>query len=205
MAVRADLALSLSAPKIHTCVHVCLVALVLMSSAAPQRPDPFSGDRDRGTAASTVRWGREVPETIRSLGELADADYADIVTATIDETPGRAPEQLVYAALEGVPPGLLFFIPLAQRVFLGLRLKLRPSPDRLLGWKIAERGENWMRIEAASWLLTGHVVMHLDEGQMSLASFIRYDRRPARLIWPPVSLIHRQVALALVRSATRVQ
>lgn len=176
-----------------------------MSSAGPQRPHPLSGDRGRDTAASTVRWGRDVPDTIRSLGELADADYVDIVTATIDETPSSAPEQLVYAALEGVPPWLLFFVPLIQRVFLGLRLKLRPSPDRLLGWKIADRGENWMRIEAGSWFMTGHVVMHLDERQMSFASFIRYDRGPARLIWPPVSLIHRRVALALVRSATRVQ
>jgi hypothetical protein len=136
---------------------------------------------------------------------LADANYADIVTATIDETPSGTPEQLVRAVLNGMPRGLLVFVSLVQRVFLGFRLKLRPSPDRLLGWKIVGRGENWMRIEAASWFMTGHVVMHVDEGQISLASFIRYDRRPAAFVWPPVSLIHRQVALALVRSATRMQ
>src|SRR6202020_3348883 len=98
-------------------------------------------------AAATVRWQREVPEAIRSLGALANADYADIVTATLDETPSGTPEQLIRATLNGVPRGLLFFIPFVQRVFLGLRLKLRPAPDRLLGWKIADRGENWMRIE----------------------------------------------------------
>lgn len=65
---------------------------------------------------------------IRSLGALANADYADIVTATIDETPAE-PEQLVHAALKSVPRVLLFFIPFVQRVFLGLRLKLWPSPD----------------------------------------------------------------------------
>jgi hypothetical protein len=136
---------------------------------------------------------------------LANADYADIVTATIDETPSGTPEQLIRAALNGVPRGLLVFIPFVQRVFLGLRLKLQPSPNHLLGWKIADRGENWMRIEAASWFLTCHVLMHIDKGQISLASFIRYDRRPAAYVWPPVSLIHRQVALALVRIAIRVQ
>jgi hypothetical protein len=62
-----------------------------------------------------------------------------------------------------------------------------------------------MRIEAASWFMTGHVVMHIDEGRLSFASFIRYDRWLAKLVWPPVSLIHRQVALALVRSAARAQ
>jgi hypothetical protein len=177
----------------------------LMSMASPQHSDSLSPRRDRRAATSIVRWQREVPETIRSLGALANADYADIVTATIDETPSGTPEQLIQAALNGVPRGLLFLIPFIQRVFLGLRLKLRPSPDRLLGWKIADRGENWMRIEAASWFLTGHVVMHVDEGRLSFASFIRYDRRLAALVWPPVSLIHRQVALALVRSAIRAQ
>jgi hypothetical protein len=172
-----------------------------MSTASPQHSDPLSPRRDRRAATSTVRWQREVPEAIRSLGALANADYADIVTATINEPPSGTLAQLIQAALGGVPRGLLFFTPFVQRVFLGLRLELRPSPDRLLGWKIADRGENWMRIEAASWLLTGHVVMHLDEGKISFASFVRYDRRLAAFVWPPVSLIHRQVALALVRSA----
>jgi hypothetical protein len=136
---------------------------------------------------------------------LANADYADIVTATIDEGSSKAPDELISAALKGVPRGLLVLMPLVQRGILGLRLKLQPSPDHLLGWQIANRGESWMRIEAASWFMTGHVVMHIDEGRLSFASFIRYDRWLAKLVWPPVSLIHRQVALALVRSAARAQ
>jgi hypothetical protein len=175
-----------------------------MPITSAQHPDPLSPRRDNAVI-STVRWRREVPEAIRSIGALANADYADIVTATIDERPGGTPEQLIDAALNGIPRGLLVFIPFVQCVFLGLRLKLRPSPDHVLGWRIADRGENWTRIEAASWFLTGHVVMHVDEAQISFASFIRYDRRLAALIWPPVSLIHRRVALALVRSAIRAQ
>ncbi len=173
-----------------------------MPTAPSQHPNPASPRRDGRADTSSVRWRREVPEEIRSLGALADADYADIVTATIDRAPVE-PEQLIDAALKGVPRGVLLLTPLAQRVFLGLRLKLRPAPDRLLGWQIVDRGENWVRIEAASWFLTGHVVLHVDEGRLSFASFIRYDRKLAALVWPPVSLIHRQVALALVRSAVR--
>jgi hypothetical protein len=173
-----------------------------MSTASSQHSDPLSPLHDRRAAISTVRWGREVPEEIRSLGAHANSDYADIVTATIDAAPAE-PEQVVHAVLNGVPRGLRFFITFVQRVFLGLRLQLRPSPDRLLGWKIADRGDNWMRIEAASWFLTAHVVMHVDKERISFASFIRYDRSPAAFVWPPVSLIHRQVALALVRRAIR--
>lgn len=163
-------------------------------------PDPSRQKREAG-----VRWAREVPKEMRSLGALADADYADIVTATIEQTPSRTPDELIAAALDGLPRWLLVFVPFVQRVFLGLRLKLRPSPNHLLGWKIVERGENWMRIEAASWFLTGHVVMHVDQGRISFASFVRYDRLFAAFVWPPVSLIHHQVALALVRSAVRAQ
>jgi hypothetical protein len=175
-----------------------------MSAPSSPHPNPLSPRRDGRADTSTVRWRREVPETIRSLGALADSDYADIVTATVDETP-TDPDQAVQAVLKNLSRGLVLFVPFVQRVVLGLRLKLRPSPDHLLGWKIAERGENWIRIEAASWFLTGHVVMHADEGQLSFASFIRYDRRLAAFVWPPVSLIHRQVALALVRNAVRAQ
>jgi hypothetical protein len=171
-----------------------------MTPASPQHSN--APRRDTPAATSTVHWQREVPEAIRSLGALAGADYADIVTATIAQTPAE-PEQLIRAALQGLPRGLLIFVPFIQRAFLGLRLKLQPSPDHLLGWKIADRGENWIRIEAASWFLTAHVVMHADHGHLSFASFVRYDRPLAKLVWPPISLIHRQVALALVRSATR--
>lgn len=174
-----------------------------MPAASPQHSESPSPRRDGRTAISTVRWRRDVPEAIRALGALADSDYADIVTATLDEKPSD-PEQLIRAALERMPRGLVVFIPFVQRVFLGLRLKLRPAPDRILGWQIVDRGENWGRIEAASWFLTGHVVMHVGEGRLSFASFIRYDRRLAALVWPPVSLVHRQVALALMRSAIRV-
>jgi hypothetical protein len=173
-----------------------------MSTASSQHPNALPPRHGRRADTSTVRWRRDVPEAIRSLGALANADYADIVTATVDETPAD-PEQVVHATLDGLPRWLPLFIASVQRVFLGLRLQLRPSPDRLLGWKIAERSENWIRIEAASWFLTGHVVMHVDEGQVSCASFIRYDRRIAAFVWPPVSLIHRQVALALVRRGIR--
>ncbi len=173
-----------------------------MPAASSQHYDSRSARPDGPTGASTVRWRREVPESIRSLGALADSDYADIVTATVDQTP-TDPEQVVHTTVNGLPRWLPLLIAFVQRVFLGLRLKLRPSPDRILGWQIADREENWIRIEAASWFLTGHVVMHVDEGQVSLASFIRYDRRLAAFVWPPVSLIHRQVALALIRRGIR--
>ena len=153
--------------------------------------------------SSTVRWHRNIPEAVRALDTMSAPDYTDIVTATVEEMPERTPEQWLQVSLKGVPRGLLMVVPFIQRAILGLRLQMRPSPDHVLGWKITDRGEDWLRIEAASWFMTGHVVMHVDDAQMYFATFISYDRWPAAFIWPPVSLIHRQVALALVRSAVR--
>jgi hypothetical protein len=170
-----------------------------MSSTSSHRSNPLPPRRE-GAGVSSIQWRRDVPEAIRSLGALADANYADIVTATIDRQPDGTPEQWIQAALSGLPRGLLMFIPFVQRAFLGLRLTLRPSPDHLLGCKIAHRDQHWLRIEASSWFLTGHVVMHIEGERISFASFIRYDRPLAALVWPPISLIHRQVALTLMRS-----
>jgi hypothetical protein len=111
-----------------------------MTPASSQHSD--APRRDTPAATSTVHWQRAVPKAIRCIGALPDADYADIVTATIAQTPAE-PEQLV--------------------------------------------------------------VMHADHGQLSFASFVRYDRPLAKLVWPTVSLIHRRVSLALVRSAIRAQ
>ncbi len=168
-------------------------------------PHQNQAGRDRRGAVAGVRWQRGVPDALRALNTIESPDYTDLVTGTVSETPGRTPEQWVRLMLDGIPRGLLLAVPLIQRVALGLRLELRPSPDHMIGWKIAERGENHVRIEAASWFLTGHVVVHVADGQLSFATFVRYDRPPAALVWPPVSLIHRGVALALVRSAARAQ
>jgi hypothetical protein len=49
------------------------------------------------------------------------------------------------------------------------------------------------------------VILRVEDGRLFFATFVRYDRLPAALVWPPVSLIHRQVALAMVRSATKAR
>ena len=60
-------------------------------------------------------------------------------------------------------------------------------------------------MEAHSWLLTGHVVLQASDQQLAMATFVRYHRQLAAMVWPPISLIHREVALAIMRSAVRAQ
>lgn len=124
----------------------------------------------RAHTAPIVRWQRTVPEPIGSLDTLVEPNYTDIVTAAVSEASSRTAEQWLRAMFDGVPRALLCFVPFIQRVALGLRLERQASPDHVLGWKIANRGDRWVRLEAASWLLTGHVLVYVDHGRLSFAT-----------------------------------
>jgi hypothetical protein len=147
-----------------------------------------------------VTWQREVPEAIRSLG-LSGADYSDIVTAPLPPGATPSPEQLMRDGLSVLPGALTRIVPLIHRVVLGLRVALRPSRDQPLGWSLVEGTPDHIAIEAAGPLMSARVVVHVGESHGSLATSVRYERPFAALIWGPVSLVHRRVAIALVRGA----
>jgi hypothetical protein len=149
-----------------------------------------------------VAWQRDVPESLRPLGGLANPDYLDVFTATTDGASKKPAEDWARTALERVMPGYVRLgVFVAQRLLLGLRLGPRRSPDYIAGWKIADRGDSWVRIEAASWIVTASLVFKVDEARLSLATFLLYDRRIAALVWPPISIAHRKVGLTLMRRA----
>ncbi len=154
---------------------------------------------------STVVGYRNIPEAIRSLSTLASPDYADLYTATAIQPREMSLEQWAHAVFQGAPLLVRLVVAFVQRVLLGLRLEPRSSPEHPFGWKITDRGENWGRLEAASWFLTAQIVGKVDEDQVSVAVFVRYDRPIAALIWPPLSVAHRRVVRILVRRAVNAQ
>jgi hypothetical protein len=161
----------------------------------------LNGD-DSGTAP--VAWQRAVPKSMRSLAGLANPDYVDLFTANTNEASAKSAEGWARAVLERAPYYIrLGIFGVAWRLLLGLRLGPRRSPDYIAGWKIAARGEDWVRIEAASWLATAALVFKVDETRLSWASFARYERRVMALVWPAGSIVHRKVGLALLRRALR--
>jgi hypothetical protein len=148
----------------------------------------------------TVVQQRNLPEAIRSLSALTSPDYVDLFTVTASGATDRSPEQWARVALEGASPTGRFIV---WQVLCGLRLEPQPSPDYVAGWKIADRGDSWIRIEAASWFMTAHAVVQVEDGQVSVALFIRYDRPIAVLVWPPLSIGHRRAMPGLLRHAVR--
>ena len=147
---------------------------------------------------SSVTQQRTIPEAIRSLSGMESPDYSDLFTVRIRGAADASPEQWARTAVEDVAgPGGQFI----WRRVLGLRLMSRAG--RVGGWRIADRGEKWIRLEASSWFLTAHLVTQVDDGQLSAGTFIRYDHLIAPLIWVPVSAGHRRLMPGLLEQTVR--
>ena len=138
----------------------------------------------------------DIPESVRVLGSLPAVDYADLFILTTDTE--ATPERWARAMFGNVP-GLAEL--LIWRGLLGLRLSRGRSPATVGGWQIGERGEDWIRLEAASAFLSCNLVVRTAEGRVSLGTFLHYDRCLGRSMWPPLSVVHRRVVPGLLRDA----
>jgi hypothetical protein len=140
---------------------------------------------------------RDPSLALREASGLDHVDYADRFTAIAPAATDRTPEAWARIAIEGSSALGRF---LTWQVLCGLHLE--PGPDRVAGWVIAERGGNWIRLAAPSWFLTARIVVHVDEGELTFATFVRYDRTFAGPVWRTVSHIHRRAVPGLLRAAT---
>lgn len=130
------------------------------------------------------------------LSSVPRVDYTDrfAVSTNADATP----ERWARAMFGDVPSAGELLI---WRVILGLRLSRERSPDTVAGWRIGGRSPQWIRLEAASWFLTANLVVETAEGQVSLATFVHYARGVGRVVWPPLSAVHRWLVPRVLRDA----
>jgi len=144
-----------------------------------------------------------VPEPIRSLHGLDHFDYVDLFTLQTTADSDWSADQWARAVLEEGPAARRFgFLP--WRALLVLRLGPSRTPSYVHGWKIAARDEDWIRLEAASWLMTCNAVVHLQGCQVSVALFVRYDNRAAAAWWPMWSRVHRRAMPIILRQGLQV-
>jgi hypothetical protein len=137
-----------------------------------------------------------VPESLRALGSLPDIDYADQFTLATDAD--ATPEQWARAMFGDTPSvGEL----LIWRGLLGLRLDRARSPVTVGGWRIGERGDDWIRLQTASWFLTANLVVQAAGGRVSLVTLLHYERRVGSGVWPPLSTVHRRLVPGVLRAA----
>ncbi|HVL33115.1 MAG TPA: hypothetical protein VM600_05985 [Actinomycetota bacterium] len=138
-----------------------------------------------------------VPARYATLTPL-EPDYVDVFA--VEHGPAGTAEDWARAALEGASRlGRAF----AWQAVLGLRLEPAPSPDRVAGWPIVDRGADHLRLEAKSWSLTANVLFVVDDERASFVTMIRYDRRAGRIVWAPVAPVHRRLAMNVMHHALR--
>jgi hypothetical protein len=140
--------------------------------------------------------GRQnIPESVRALSSL-NIDYADQFTLSTDVH--ATPEEWARAMFGDAPSVAELLI---WRGLLGLRLSPGRSPTTVAGWQIGDRGDDWIRLEAASWFLTGNLLVQTADGRVSLGTFLHYDRRLGQAVWLLLSAIHRRLVPGLLRNA----
>ena len=143
----------------------------------------------------------EIPGPIRAASEMTDPDYIDLFTVPVTNPQGLSPERCARLGLE-TASRLGRFV--AWEVLCALRLHTEPSPDRVAGWRIADRGDDWIRLEASSWYMTAHVVVHVDDHRLAIALFVSYNHPLGRVLWPPISIVHRRAMPGLMRHTARM-
>ena len=144
-----------------------------------------------------------VPEPIRSLHRLDRVDYVDLFTLHTTEATDHPAEHWARAVLEeGQAARRFAFIP--WRLLLGLRLGPSSAPGYVHGWSIAGGDNEWIRLEAASWLMTCHAVAHIADGQVSVTLFVRYDHAIAAVWWPVLSGVHRRAMPVILHQGLQV-
>ncbi|MEU7134975.1 DUF2867 domain-containing protein [Streptomyces sp. NPDC046261] len=189
------------APFRHLIVYPALMRMVRRDWRARTTPATGRATTARAAAAPpAVHRQHEIPAEIRALVGPEKNGYADVFTLAADGT-ATSPEQWARALFEDVAGLQGQFI---WRVLLGLRLRRRPSPQHIAGWRTAERRDGWIRLEAHSWMLTGHLVVRTGDGQVSMATAVRYRRPTAARVWPPLAALHRRLVPGLLRDAHRI-
>jgi hypothetical protein len=147
---------------------------------------------------------RPTAVTTDVAGSSRAADFVCAYEVDIAPGDGRSAEQWAREAWEGAPFPLRWFMLAGWRVVLGLRLGPRSSPDHILGWRITRRSPDETVCQLQSAFLSASNIFRRVDGRLVWSTHVTYDRPFARVIWPPVSLLHRPlVRLALRRAARR--
>jgi hypothetical protein len=144
---------------------------------------------------------RVIPEKVRSLDTFDDPGYIDHFTVEASKASDHSPEEWLRVTLENSSATGRF---LAWQVGCALRLEKEPSPDYIVGWRIADSGDDWLRLEATSWFMTAHIVTLVEDEQISISLFIHYDRSVGKVIWTPLSKLHQRLMPGLLRHGVRM-
>jgi hypothetical protein len=163
------------------------------------REEQIVSVESKNSAVSSVVGVHQIPEQVLSLITLAELNYVDMFTITTPEATANSPEEWARAVLERAP--------LARRNarvlwrLMGLRLGPPHSADHVQGWKIVARGDNWLRLETASWYLAGQAICLVEDGQVSISLSLHYTSPFAKVMWRIIEDAHKRGVSVMLRQA----
>jgi Protein of unknown function (DUF2867) len=160
------------------------------------------------TAAIDKPRRADVPESLQVLSGLAETGYIYACELPIDASrvsPGAAgisaSERWARAIFEGAPRLVRWLIQFGWKAILGLRLAPKPTRLQVLGWNVVSANETTTVLAAESTMLICRLVIEARDGRILHATFVRFKRKPGRLLWAAAAPIHTRVIPYLLGSA----
>lgn len=172
---------------------------MMKKNAQHERTSERTGSTIAGAVTSSVG-PDNVDADVLAMSSLDHADYADHFVLAHETDPRQTPEQWARTMFGDTPD-------LIERLLwsgiLRLRLQAGRSTGTIAGWRITDRGEDWISVTAASRSMSAVLVIRACASTVELATIVRYDRSRARLVWVPTAFVHRRLAPGLLRSTAR--
>lgn len=131
-----------------------------------------------------------VPTRAGELAGLERVDYADAFAVPVALQ--QPPEQWIRLAVE-TSPKLFRFVRVAHRL-LGLQLAPADAPDHPIGWQVLRSTHDEAVLGNAGLLGEARIVGLGMPRQLVLATLIRLNGIPGRVMWSAAAPIHRRVA-----------
>ena len=139
---------------------------------------------------------REVPEDVRSLSTVSEPDYVDMYSLeSASDATAQTWARAMYEESLGARGRLIF------GQVLGLKLAPPKTLGTVAGWRVAEQGEGWIRMEAEGKRVVGQIIVRTANGVLSVTTFIQYVSRLGSTTWTVWSILHRRAMPKLLRDA----
>jgi hypothetical protein len=148
-----------------------------------------------------------VTSAMRAVAPLTEhCDYESAFEIERPEQLSLSAEQWARAMFEEAPVALRWFL-IVGWTAITCRLRPRRSPSRVLGWDIESASPGTLVTVVHAWVgLTSRLVVSVDSGTVTVASFVRYigpTKLAARAVWAATIPLHERTLPYLLTSAVR--
>ena len=143
-------------------------------------------------------------EVAEKIGAYGPNDYASAFAVAVVDAEIRSPVEWAKATYEDAPVLVRWFVVFGWRYILGFRLGPRRRPGYVLAWKVVDTTADAVTLTWQSSRLVAHKVVQVEDSQVAITTFVRYERPSARVFWLIATPVHhRTEPYLLSRAASR--